>query len=241
MAFWRAIYRRVFGDCRDAGADGGVIVTTTPASVTLDFPLSPDYRRLADARAWRIFTLAIIFLVGSLLWFSICHVLQWQSIKGLSILWFILGILGLIAAVTSTSSARLISDRDDDLRQLAVVDNLLVRTARDQRKRVWYRQEIRAITVEDVVIDGNWETATSTRYMTFRAVHLVLELNDGEKVLLLARVIADPAGQAGVRAEVEEFAAQLRRPLFAAPGVEKETASHAIQAKVDSAADRYTQ
>jgi hypothetical protein len=247
MASWRAIFHLVFGDGGPADIAGTkVLVTMTQAGVTLDFPLAPDLRRLADDRAWRIFTVAIILLVGSLLWFSVCQVLHWHDYQGFSLLMFVLGILGLIAAVTSSSSARQHTECNDDLRQLAVVGDLLIRTSRDQRKRILYRQEVRAILVEDVVITNTKQGAAGIMYLTIHAVHLLVELHSGEKVLFIGRAMTDPASDHRLKAELEGIAGQLRHALWRnlpPPWIpENTTSSHAIQEKVDySEEERFTQ
>jgi hypothetical protein len=191
-------------------------VTQHDGGFILDFPLAPDDRARADRRAWSIFTIAIVLLVGSLVWFSACQVLQWQQFQGLGLLYFVLGILGLIAAVTSSSSGRNLPRRDDDLRQLSVADNLLIRTARDHRKQVWYRQEILAIEVESKIGKG---------------AHLVLALHSGERVILLGDGWGLPAQAFRSIDEMEWIAAALWQALLPKPP------SHAIQNLAERATD----
>ena len=210
-----------------------IFVTWTKAGVTLDFPLALDLRRLAHDRAWRIFTFAIIILICSLLWFAACQVLQWPAYQGFSLLLFVLGIVGLIAAVTSSSRARQYAERDDDLRQLAVVDHLVIRTSRDQRKRFWYRPEIRAVLVDDVVIANDRQSESGTRLLAIREVRLLFELHNGERVLLFGRAVTDPASD---QMELEEIAEHLRHALQTdAPPMtigETSTSSHAAALQV---------
>ena len=196
-----------------------------------DFPLPPDERALADRRAWSIFTIAIVLLVGSLIWFSACQVLQRQAFQGISLLFFVLGILGLIAAVTSSSSGRNLQNRDDDLRQLSVADSLLIRTARDHRKQVWYRQEIRAIEVEGKTSNTAQRSEGGPSYLYTCHSHLVLSLHGGERVILLGDGWGLPAQAFRSLEEMDWIAAVLWQALLPKPP------AHAIQNLAERATD----
>lgn len=187
-------------------------VTRTETGVTLDFPLPPDERALADARAWRLYCVAIVLLLSSIVWFAACSAVHWFDQRWVGLLPFIAGLGGLVGAVTLSSSGRGYRNGSDDVRQLAVIGNLLIRTARDHRKQLWYCHEVLAITIEDT--------------------RVIVELANGEKAVLLSQ----PAGVVGSKAELESIVAELRQAIAAAaPQPTASAPDHAIQSAEDFA------
>ena len=91
----------------------------------------------------------------------------------------------------------------------------MIRTSRDHRKQVWYRQEIRAVAIEDrtETHESHSEGGSTTVTITY-ITQLVLELQSGEKPILTAHFTDDPKRDYRPRAELEWVATQLRQALF---------------------------
>jgi hypothetical protein len=186
-----------------------VALTHPGTGVTLDFPLPEDGRLRARRSAWCAFEIGVLLLVGAVIWFAVCSSADWPSLLTLAYIMFMVGIGTLIAAANQGRAAWYENQQDDDLRQLSVVGNMLIRTARDHRKKAWYRGEISTIRASVVVVYANSEGGTSS---VAHFLHLVLELHNGEKVILLGRSY-EPSADYRPKAEYEWVATRLRQAL----------------------------
>ena len=120
---------------------------------------------------------------------------------------------------------------DEDLRQLSVAGNLLIRTTRDHRKQIWYRHEIREISLQESV-----ETHESSEGGTTYAYRLLLSvvLHNDERGLLMTMECGYPLTDYRPRAELEWIATLLRQALHTeapseATAVSAEPVSEAIR------------
>ena len=216
--------------------DWNVRATVTEGGITVDFPVCSS-----TGGAWHFFKIGAFLLTGSAICLALGNMkdywLSWVSTAGLLLL-----VCGVGAVLLAAESWRLSWLADGDhVSQLAVAGNLLIRTMRDHRKNVWYREEIRAISVEAETHTHaeDTETEIGTLYVTIHAVYLFVKLNSGEKVALFGWRVRAPATDDRPKAELEGIATQLRRALFLAG---KAASSHAIQARiVYSDEDRFTQ
>jgi hypothetical protein len=98
------------------------------------------------------------------------------------------------------------------VRQLSIADDLFICTASDLRKRIWYRQEIRTIAlVEADVETTSTDENGSAHTVISRVLRLVVELHNGEQVILLG--ISAGLADYRPRAELEWIATMLRQAL----------------------------
>ncbi len=199
-----------------------VAATYHDAGVTLDFPLPEDLRDAGRRRAWRLYEIGTFLLLGSVLWISFCYAMEWFGVVPLATLPFVVGILLLIMAANRSGASWSDDHYDRDLRQLAFAGNLLVRTFRDHQKEVWYRHEIRSISV---VAPAVTDAATS---VAGRGAQLVMQLQNAEPVILWELGSAHASTDRERNTELEWIATVLREAL--ARGLPEATdAAHAIQ------------
>jgi hypothetical protein len=222
-----------------------VVVTRHEAGITLDFPLIIDDHLAARRRAWRFFEVGVFLLVGSVGCLAACRMAGWFALIPMLAVPFLAGIVALVAAANRMRTAWNDAHGVDFLCQLAVAGNLLIRTWRDQRKQIWYRQEIRTIKIEDKLESNADESEGCTTYLSTYAFQLVIELQSSKQLVLLADGSSLPAGLYRSKAELEWIAAQLKLALFPAgpetPGSDNVPSPHSIQKKVDySERDRFT-
>src|SRR5262249_29210863 len=130
-------------------------------------------------------------------------------------------------------------ESDADLLQLAVAGNLLVRTTRDHKKQVWYRQEIEAILLENDVETqtNNGEGGPSVGAGLYHLL-LVVRLANGERTTIARWDANYPLTDYRPRAELEWVATRLRQALFhtttePAP-TRDDRLAHAVQVTTDS-------
>ena len=193
-----------------------VKVTQHEAGVTFDFPLLDDARPRARRRAWRSYEVGIFLLMAALVWYALCQLRAWHHFQVLAVFAFGAGILFLMAASSQSWMAWRDNGADEALRQLAVIGNLLIRTARDHRKQIWYRQEIRAVELEDrVETHENHGEGSGSTVVTYYVLDLVLRLHNGDKALLTTWTNAYPLSDYRPKAEVEWVATVLRQTLLA--------------------------
>lgn len=190
-----------------------VVPTRHETGVTLDFPLSEDGHLEARRRAWRTFEVGIFILVGCVAGFIVFRRSGLSVMMPMLDLVFVAGIVTLIAAASRMWAAWENTRGDDFLCQLAVVDNLLIRTWRDHRKEIWYRQEIRTVQVEDKLTRAARESEGGNIHLSTFAFQLVLELQSGEQIILLADGSSLPADEYRPKAEMEWIAAVLWQAL----------------------------
>jgi hypothetical protein len=195
-----------------------VIVTQQEAGVTLDFPLFVDGDLKARRRTWRTFEVGILLLVGSVACFFACWLAGWLVIIPMLPLIFFAGIFALIAAANRMWWARNYARGDHFLCQLAVVGNLLIRRWGDHRKEIWYREEIRDIKVEDKLESTAQERDDGGQtYLTTYAFWLAIEMQSGEKIILLGDGTSLPFDENRPKPEMEWIATVLRQALNAEP------------------------
>jgi hypothetical protein len=194
-----------------------VIVTRHDAGVTIDFPFSLDGHLEARRRAWRYFEVGILLLIGTVIGFPVC-VAVWSVIIPMLPVTFIAGLITLMAAASRMWSAWSDALGMDFVCQLAVADNLLIRTWRDQRKQIWYRHEIRVIWIEDKLNNTVKESEGCNTSSFTHAFQLVIELQSGDGIVLLADGSSLPAGVFRSKAELEWIASPLRQALNPEPG-----------------------
>jgi hypothetical protein len=208
-----------------------ILLTQHEAGVTLEFPLPDDDRERARRRAWRAAEIGILLLIGSVFWGAICGIMHWEGMAGFAVPAFLVGIGLLIAAanmmtgIIGTNQAR-----DDDLFQLSALGNLLIRTTRDHRKQIWYRDEIRDLRVEDRVETTAHDGDGGTHYSSVHIVQLMLELHAGDRVMLLGRAAGESTEDYRKKAELEWVATVLRQALQAEAPETPQVSPHAIQA-----------
>lgn len=192
------------------------VLSSNATGITIDFPLSDDDRDCARRHAWMFFQVGVFVLVGTVFGFAIFHRVGLAFYAWIVYFPFIGGLLLLIVAAHKGTQSWQTAHHDDDVRQLAVSGNLLVRTTRDHRKQVWYRDEIKAIQLDDR-----------------RPPILVVVLENGESAIL---AIWDD----GETNEPERVASALRQALNT-PVKTQTDLSHAIQLpRKESDADRFT-
>jgi hypothetical protein len=201
------------GDRPEPPLNAQVAETHPGTGITLDFPLPEDDRPGAYGAGWRAFEVGILLLVGAVIWYAVCRMADWPSFLALAYIMFFIGIGILISAANQAWESWRQTHQDDELRQLSVVGNMLIRTARDHRKKAWYRGEILTIRAEVVVVrepDSEGGTKSVSYFL-----HLVLELHNGEKVILLGRTY-EPGADYRPKAEFEWIATRLRQALLPA-------------------------
>ncbi len=196
---------------KDRPPHSQVLATRTEAGVTLDFPSAEDEQLRARQQAWRTFEFGVLLLVGSVIWYAWCIAAAWHDFAWTAVAPFLAGILALLSA-NSQSWAVLSIYRGDDLGQLAVVGNLLVRTFRDHRKQIWYDHEIRAIALVKGNIEAPADNSEGQAYpATMPVLQLVVELHTDEKVIL--RGVGLGSVDERARAELEWILNVLRQAL----------------------------
>jgi hypothetical protein len=219
----------------------GVIVTRHESGVTIDFPFSLDGHLEARRRAWRFFEVGMLLLNGTVLCFAVCIMAGWSAIIEILAVTFIAGLIVLMAAASRMWSAWSDALDMDFLCQLAVAGNLLIGTWRDQRKQIWYRHEIRAIKIDDKLNSTAQESEGCNTCHSTYAFQLVIELQSGEEIILLADGSSLPAGIFRQKAEMAWIATLLRQALNSEPGegpaspalAEDRASSQAIQEIAD--------
>jgi hypothetical protein len=212
-----------------------VVLSGHDTGITLDFHLAEDPRYHARRRAWRTFEAGIFILIGTLITFVACEMRAWRDMEIFLGVPFVVGLICLVTAASQSWATWQDTRADDDLRQLSIVGNLLIRTSRDHRKQVWYRDEIRAIVLEEKIEHFDIPSGGSTpgTFMLY-CLHLVVELHNGDKAILTRRASPHPTDDYRPKAEMEWIATQLRQALFAAadaptPTNEDEPLAHAIR------------
>ena len=195
-----------------------VNVTRNETGVTIDFPFSLDGHLKARRRAWRFFEVGILLLIGTVVCFAVCRLAGWSAIIPMLVVTFVAGLVALMAAASRMWSAWSDALGVDLLGQLAVAGNLLIRTWRDQRKQVWYRHEIRAIKIDDKLNSTAQESEGCHTSLSTYAFQLVIELQSGAEIVVLADGSSLPAGVFRPRAELEWIASLLRQALDREPG-----------------------
>jgi hypothetical protein len=200
--------------------------------VTLDFPLPDDARLLDRREAWHLFEIGLFLLMATIIWFAACMAFGWREQTSFAALPFLGGLALLVAAARRSWAGWADTTVDDDLRQLYVVDNLLIRTSRDHRKQIWLGQEIREIALFEKVgiVTRSSETGESSSVYD---LDLAFVLSDGTKVVLRSLRCDYPLPDYRLRAELEWIATILREALFAPsaapPNISPETVEDAIQ------------
>jgi uncharacterized membrane protein YgdD (TMEM256/DUF423 family) len=194
-----------------------VFVTRHEAGVTIGFPYSSDSRLETRRRAWRFFEVGILLLVGTVVCYAVCSMAGWSGIIPMLAVTFFAGIVTLMAAASRMCSAWNHAPGNDFLCQLAIAGNLLIRTWGDQRKQIWYRHEIRAIWIEDKLNNTVRESEGCNTGRSTHAFQLVIELQSGAGIVLLADGSNLPAGVFRPKAELEWIAALLRQALGLEP------------------------
>lgn len=197
-----------------------IALTQPGAGITLEFLLPQDDRLDARRRAWRAFEIAIILLVGAVIWFVVCKRAEWPSLLLLAYIMFMIGIGTLIASANQSWAAWQNNQVDDEVRQLSVVGNMLIRTSRDHRKKAWYRSEIRTIRAD--VLTGHSSSEGGAITVSY-CLKLILELHNGEMVNLLPPKEYEPRDDYRPRAEFEWVATRLRQALLESAGEPEET------------------
>jgi hypothetical protein len=201
----------------EAAFHPSVYVTRNEAGVTIGFPFSSDARLEARRRAWRFFEVGILLLVGTVVCFAICNMAGWSGVIPMLTVTFIAGIVALMAAASRMWSAWNHAPGNDFLCQLAIAGNLLIRTWGDQRKQIWYRHEIRAIWIEDKLNNTVRESEGCNTGRSTHAFQLVIELQSGDGIVLLADGSNLPAGVFRPKAELQWIATLLRQALGLEP------------------------
>ncbi|MBI3823375.1 MAG: hypothetical protein HY289_11955 [Planctomycetes bacterium] len=211
-----------------------IIARRTEHGVTIDFPLAVDAWVDRRLRAWRTFEIGIFVMMGALIWFAYCAMLGWDRPIVLSAVGLIAGILLLMWAGSQSWSTWTDPQPDDDVRQLSVAGNLLIRTARDHRKQIWYRDEIRELAVD--VAEGSpgvrYSEPQGSEYLTLGLPGhypvLTVVLHNHDRAVLVSN---------HTRAELEWIAELLRHALAAEPDPAKTPLSEAIKADNESVGD----
>ncbi|MSU77384.1 MAG: hypothetical protein EXS16_04720 [Gemmataceae bacterium] len=211
--------------------------TTHEAGITLDFPMREDSRPSARELAWRQFQIGLFLSLASVMIYAICKRFGIHDVAVYLGIPLIAGLIMLIAAAHAGSSVIRENSYDDDLQQLSVAGNLLVRTSRDLRKQVWYQHEIRDVLLLqslEATHDESTEGAT-TPTVTYHFC-LVVWLHNGEMVHLAASGGTHPLPHYRPHGELGWVATQLRLALFpTSSGPEPPSAgdphANAIQAK----------
>jgi hypothetical protein len=192
-----------------------IVLVRHDTGLTLDFPLTSDARDGARRRAWRTFEVGVLTLLGTVIVYALGAFLQRPELLPFLVIPFVAGLICLMSASGQGWKAWQEDAGDAELRQLSVAGNMLIRTARDHSKQIWYREEIRAIDVVERVLqttttnsEGTIDTTTS-KFLDVR-----LELLDDKNVVL--REIDAATAQADYRckAELEWIATELRRALY---------------------------
>jgi hypothetical protein len=186
------------------------------SGVTLDFPLPDDARLVNRREAWHLFEIGLFLLMAAIIWFAACMAFGWRDQASFATLPFLGGLALLVAAARQSWAGWTDTTVDDDLRQLCVVDNLLIRTSRDHRKQVWLGQEIREIALLEKVgiVTRSTETGESTSVYD---LDLALVLGDEAKVVLRSLRCDYPLPDYRLRAELEWIATLLRQALSTQP------------------------
>lgn len=192
-----------------------IVLVRHETGVALDFPLTSDARDGARRRAWRTFEVGVLTLLGTVIVYALGAFLQRPELLPFLVIPFVAGLIYLISASGQGWKAWQEHAGDAELRQLSVAGNMLIRTARDHSKQIWYREEIRAIDVVERVLQTTSTSSEGTvDAATSKFLEVRLALLDGKDVVL--REIDAATAQADYRckAELEWIATELRRALF---------------------------
>ena len=209
---------------RDRPLHSKIVLTRQETGVTLDFPLIADSRIHDRRAAGGTFKIAIGIWAALFACWGFCWAIDQPPLIGCFCPVAVLGAATLFLAACQAATTG--QYYPHGLRQLSITDNLLIRTAFDQSKQVWYRQEIRTFgLVEDNVESTATDENGSSYPVVNRVLRLVVELHNGEKAILLGI----SAGLADYRpkAELEWIATQLRLALQVQP-VDTPLSSQAI-------------
>jgi hypothetical protein len=213
-----------------------IVLTAHDSGISLDFPLAEDPRYRARRRAWRTFEAGILLLIGTLIAYVFCVMGEWRELQPFLGFLFVVGLICLVGAASQSWATWQDTRADDELRQLSVVGTMLIHTSRDHRKQVWYRNEVRAITLEEKIehFDIPNDGRTPGSFVLY-CLLLIVELHNGDKAVLTRRASPHPTDDYRPKAELEWIATQLRQALFAAaaaptPVNENESLAHAIRA-----------
>lgn len=188
----------------------GIVLTRQETGVSLDFPQREQERARQSRHAWQTFEVGMIAFLAALIFFAVCRMNQapeWLPIAGML---FIAGFVIVYMAGGQAVAAWQLPGSDDGLRQLSVADNLLIRTTRDHRKQVWYRQEIHAILVEP--LRTPFPDPSSAAVVEVCQVYV--ELTSSEKIQLSD--VMYPWSEPSRHVEIEWIAHVLRQALFGA-------------------------
>ncbi len=101
-------------------------------------------------------------------------------------------------------------EKDESLSQIALAGNLLVRTSRDQRKQIWYRQEILEYAIEEEMEEHTTSGEGSTSTTIILHLTLYAKLHNGEKAMLIRRSTSPPWFDYRVKAELEWITTHLQ-------------------------------
>ena len=219
MHLWRKIYRMLIGELSPLDVavppNTEIVLTTSDSGFTLDFPLGEDAHMRQRRGAWQKAQLGIFLMMAAVLWFAACSYLQ-RSEWALSVVPLVAGICLLIVSAQESCKAWQGAGVDSDLRQITVAGNLLVRTTRDHQKQVWYRDEIKAIDLEEAV--------------EMNSVMMFVRLHSGERQRLATLFRESSPADDNPHGELEWIASLLRQAL--GPGSLHESNqqdAHAIQ------------
>lgn len=185
MSVWTHLPKWIAGSA--ASSVGRIALTPHDAGIILDFPRHVDPRQIGRRRAWRTFEVGILTLIFTVIGYvalDMAHGLRWHIVL---VAPFFFGLTCLVLAASRAVAARDLPGGEDDVRQLSVLGDLLIRTTPEERKQVWYRHEIQAISVDDAVLS--------------------VILQGGERAMLAGPPIASE--------ELDWIAAELRQALHA--------------------------
>ncbi len=210
-------------DLSPEGSDA--ILTRTPSGVTLTFPKSRDHIPTTGRRVADEFRGGVICGLACVAWLGIC--LGLGAVIGMNgglvclaapaFMGLQFALLMLIVASIRTVAWLGDPDRDDNLRELAVTPDALVRVLRDGRSERWERDGIRTTRVHDEVVCWEQTGEMGTQYCQAHVLYLLLELEDGRKVVLFDPCPPGPLKAPGAKAELEWIAACLNAALAAPP------------------------
>jgi hypothetical protein len=225
--------RSIQADRVAAPVSSKIALTRHDTGITFDFPLPADPRERARTRAWVLFEIGILSLISTIIVYVFFQVYNFETGVIFLVVPFVGGLIALASASGQSWKAWLDHTSDADMRQLSVAGNMLIRTSRDHRKQVWYREEIRFVGMVERSYESNSSGEGGSYVTIMRAFQLVVESNDGQSAILHG--IDAEAAQADYRpkAELEWIATEIRRALFNEPGepnfAPPEEIAHAIQ------------
>ena len=215
-----------------------ITLTKHETGITLEFPMREDRRPILRALAWRQFHGGLFFLMVPILAYASCQFFGYRHSINYWTPVFVTGLF-LLAAAANKSSVINQDAYDDDLQQLSVLGNLLVRTSRDLHKQVWYQHEIRDIAL----MQGARPKTANIASGDVGNLRLEVSLSNGDVVSLIPWNSDLSLVNSYPREELEWVATQLRLALFpTAPQSSDDPHATAIRAKDASREEtRYTE